>query len=254
MTTQNADPRDFSERDVVQVAQSYPTKGGGRAMSIRAMRSFFEWASDIDVAEMLLNPARRITVPRPKLGPAARLSQEELEAVWEAAQDIDRRAQPTLVLLYHTGARVGSMCGVRPEHIRFDRHGEPSIYFAVAKGDFPYELPIASPEAVDALISLIDLYRWKPKMAQSRRDTLVGVGEGTVWKWVSEAGRRAGVHAFPHLLRHSMLSDMAADPQVDQRTLIEAANWRDGSQIRRYAAPSEPRIRSAFARLGKDAG
>jgi site-specific recombinase XerD len=229
----------------------YPAKGGGRAMAIRAMRSFFGWAVDVEVAEMLLNPARRIKVPRSKLSPAPRLSPEELEAVWAAAEKIDRRARPTLVLLYFTGARVGSIVGVEPGHIRTDRQGGLSIYFAVSKGDFPYELPLEAPEAIAAVADLQSLLGWKPKMAVARRSTLVGVGEGTVWKWVSKAGELAGVRAYPHLVRHTMLSDLAQDPEVDVRTWIEAANHRDGSQMRRYAASSEPRMRRAFSRLGQ---
>lgn len=244
------DPREFSERDVVEVMSRYPAKGGGRAMSIRAMRSFFGWASDVDVAEMLENPARRIRVPRSKLGPAPRLSPSELEACWRAAEQIDPRARPTLVLLYFTGARVGSICGVEPGHIRTDRNGGLSISFVVAKGDYPYELPLEAPEAIEAVNTLRGLLDWKPKMAVARRPTLVGVGEGTVWKWVSEAGRRAGVRAFPHLIRHTTLSELAADPEVDVRTWIETANHRDGSQMRRYASRTDPRIRSALGRLG----
>jgi integrase/recombinase XerD len=244
------DPREFSERDVVEVMSAYPAKGGGRAMAIRAMRSFFAWAVDVEVAEMLLNPARRITVPRSKLPPAPRLSRDELGAVWTAAEQIDPRARPTLVLLYFTGARVGSIVGVEPEHIRTDRLGGLSIYFAVAKGDFPYELPLEAPEAIEAVEELRGLLDWKPKMAVARRRTLVGVGEGTVWKWVSKAGALAGVRAYPHLVRHTMLSDLAQDPEVDVRTWVQVSNHRDGSQLRRYAAASEPRIRGALARLG----
>ena len=245
------DPREFTERDVVQVVASYPSRGGGRAMVIRAMRSFFTWAED---GEMLINPARRITVPRSKLGPAPRLSKEELEAVWSSAEGIDPRARPTLVLLYFTGARIGSICGVQPEHIRRDRQGNLSIYFAIAKGGSPYELPLAAPEAAQAVDQLLELIAYKPKMAVARRSTLVGVGEGTVWKWVSQAGKRAGVHAYPHLVRHTFASDLAQDPDVDLRTWVEAMNHRDGSQLRRYAAASEPRLRSSLARLGSGTG
>ena len=154
------------------------------------------------------------------------------------------------MLLYFTGARIGSICGVTPEHIRRDRQGNLSIYFAVAKGDSPYELPLAAPEAAQAVDDLLGLMEFKPKMAVARRPTLVGVGEGTVWKWVSQAGKRAGVHAYPHLVRHTFASDLAQDPDVDLRTWVEAMNHRDGSQLRRYAAASEPRVRTALGRLG----
>ena len=244
------DPRDFTELDVVEVMSYYPAKGGGRSMAIRAMRSFFEWASDIDIREVGINPARRIKVPRSKAPPAPRLSREEIEAVWEAAEQIDPRARPTLELLYFTGARVGSIVAVEPNHIRADRNGALSIFFAIAKGDYPYELPLEAPEAVAAVERLRELLDWKPKMAVARRPTLVGVGEGTVWRWVTRAGELAGVKAYPHLVRHTMLSDLAQDPEVDVRTWIEAANHRDGSQMRRYAAASEPRIRGAMGRLG----
>lgn len=241
------DPRDFDERDVVRVMLAYPRKGGGQGYVLKAMRSFFEWAED---AELLVNPARRIRPPRTKLGPAPRLSPEELSRMWDAAEDLDPRARSTLVLLYFTAARIGSLVAVTPDDLRTDRDGRLSIYFRVAKGGYPYELPLEAPEAIAAVERLLELRDWKPAKAVARRPTLVGVGEGVVWRWVSEAGRRAGVHAWPHLIRHTTLSDLAADPEVDLRTWVEAANHRNGSQLRRYAAASERGLRRAFSRLG----
>lgn len=247
------DPRDFTERDLVAVLGTYPAKGGTRGMLLRAAHSFYDWAVDPEIGEVPVNPARRMAVPRPKAGPAPRLSREELERIWKAAEDIDPRARPTLVLLYFTGARVGSFCEVTPADVRFDREGKPSISLRVTKGSKPYAVPVEAPEAVDALVELVRLRGWKPKMAAGRRETLVGVGTTSVWNWVSKAGEAAGVKAYPHLLRHSFASDLAEDPNVAVGEWVALMNHSDASQFNRYVAPSDPRKRQAVGRLGRSA-
>ena len=163
----------------------------------------------------------------------------------------DPRIRPTLTLLYFTGARIGSMAGVCLEDIKLDGQGRPVLHFREAKGDRPYAVPVEAPEAVEALKTLSELARagWKPRMATSRRPTLVGVGPKTIWSWVSRAGQLAGTHAYPHLLRHTYATRLAEDPEVDIRSWVELMGHADGSQLRRYAAASEPRLRGAVGRL-----
>ena len=80
--------------------------------------------------------------------------------------------------------------------------------------------------------------------------TLLGIHNPTTFReWVHEAGEAAGVHAWPHLLRHCFATRLAEDPETDLRSWIELMNHSDGSQFRRYASASPQRLRSAVGRL-----
>lgn len=243
------DLRTLTESDVLAWYEARSPNGGGPTATIKALRSFYSW---FEAETETPNPMRRIPLPRQTEQPVDPLSPIDLARVLVAAGGLpDRRAQPTLVLAYHTGGRVGSLCGVRPEHIRIDGTGVPILRFDVAKGGQAYEVPLVHPEAVDAVLALIELLQegWKPTKAYGRRSTLVGVGEAVVWQWAHRAGQIAGVHAFPHRFRHTLGSRMAEDPDVDLRTWVESMNHRDGRHFRRYAQATAPRVKAAFARL-----
>jgi integrase len=243
------DLRTLSEDDVITWHQARSPQGGGPAATIKALRSFYSW---YEAEARGANPMRRIPLPRSVEQPVVALSPEELASVIAAAGQLpDRRARPTLLLAYHTGGRVGSLCAVGPKHIRFDRENTPILRFEVAKGGAGYEVPLVHPEAVDAVLELIELLQegYKPRKAYARRPTLVGVGEAVVWQWASKAGEIAGVHAFPHRFRHTFGSRLAEDPDVDLRTWVESMNHRDGRHFRRYAQATTPRMKAARARL-----
>lgn len=241
------DLRALTEDDVIEWMTHRDPRGGYAQLTLKALRSFYRWAED---RELMLNPVKRLPTRSSKYGPAPSLSPEELRQVLEAADRIgDPRARPTITLLYFTGARIGSMAGVLPEDVRHDGQGRPVLHFREAKGDRRYAVPVEAPEAREALKALQDLADWKPIHAASRRPTLVGVGPKSIWGWVHRSGELAGVRAFPHLLRHSFATRLAEDPEVDIRSWVELMGHADGSQLRRYAATSEPRLRGAVGRL-----
>lgn len=241
-----SDPRGFTERDVVSVLGRYANQGPSKGGMIRAMKSFYEWACDADVREVIVDPVRRIPVPREKYGAAPSLSPEELRAVLHAAERIDPRARPTLALAYYTGGRVASLCGMLPEDGRRDRDGAWSVHLRVAKGGRPYDVPLEVPEAIEAAKALLDLRDWKPKMASGRRPTLIGVGPTTVSTWAKRAGDLAGVRCWTHLFRHQFATNLE---DVDDRTWAEMMSHRDASLRRRYAPARAPRMRGAAAKL-----
>lgn len=237
------DPRDVTEDDVVGYLAALDPRGGMRGMTLRALRSFYSWASERGVCP---NPVARLRIPKRKVGPAPALSPGQLERFLSAAAALpDPRARPTLELMYATGARISSICGVLPEDVDLERK---RIFFRVAKYDQPYAVPLGS-RGLEAARRLLELLDWKPRNVRERRPTLVGVGPFVVWRWCKAAGERIGLRVTPHLLRHTFATRLAEDPQVDVRTWVELMNHRDGSLLRRYAAASDERMRRAVSAL-----
>jgi integrase len=232
-------PWDVTEDDVVASLAKMGGQGDGRNARLRALRSFYGWASG---RYELVNPLSRIVPKKPKYGPAPSLAPEELLALLRAARSVDGRAPWAIQLQYATACRVGSLLAVTPADIRHGSMGR-SIFFSLAKGDKPYELPLRgqAEEAVDALLDLIDYHPTHGK----RRPTLVGVGYESYRLWIKRAGVLAGIEVNTHLMRHTRATRLA-EANVDVRTIIEVMNWADGSLLRRYAAASAINIAAAM--------
>jgi site-specific recombinase XerD len=231
---------EVTEDDVIVYVTNLAHQGPTRGMTIRALRSFYSWAENHKVCE---NPVRLLKEPRQKYGPVVYLTDDEIDHVLEAADEVDPRARWALQLMYATGARVSSLVAVTPDDIRGDL-----IYFRFAKGNRPYAVPLGAKgrEAVDHLMELRD---WKPPTAKSRLPTLVGVGKGMVWRWTREAGRKVGVGVHPHLLRHTFGTKLARDPAVSQIDWVTLMNHVNGSLLRRYSVASDESLRSAVEKL-----
>ena len=180
------DPRRFTEADVISALASYGPnpRGPARGLMLRALRSFYAWGTDLDVGEVVMDPARRLKVPRPKLTRAPSLEREQLAAVLKAAESVDPRARPALTLAYYTGARAGSLAALLSSDVRLEQ-GITVVYFREAKWDRPYSVPLVAPEAIQAIEDLRRLSGWVPKRG-IRRDTLIGVGRTRLGEW---AGR-----------------------------------------------------------------
>jgi integrase len=207
---------------------------------LKALRSFYGWAEDRGLCR---SPVRHLKIPKKKYGPAASLSDEDLERLLVAADGIDPRTRWVLQLMYATGARVASICAVTPDDIQ-----DGLIHFREAKFDKSYAVPLGAKgqEAVEHLMALLD---YKAPRAKGRRPTLVGVGPAAVWHWTNVAGQAIGLRVYPHLLRHTFGTKLARDPTVSQIDWVTLMNHRDGSQLRRYASASAEGLRSAVDRL-----
>jgi integrase/recombinase XerD len=136
--------------------------------------------------------------------------------------------------MYATGARVESIADVRPEDIDLR---DSTIGFRTAKGSRPYRVPLGSvgQEAAQQLLALHD---------PSRSVTLLGVKSGTLWWWVSEAAKKSGVKASPHVLRHSFathLRQKGADVEVVRKLL----NHQSLAVTQRYFEATEDEARAA---------
>ena len=118
------------------------------------------------------------------------LSDDELRAMWVNVSKLTPVKQAVWTLLLLTGARSGSACAMRWEHVDLELK---VILFATAKGDHPYSVP-----AADRLIEYLKEYREK---------AIPG-------PWVFPSRTRPGEHLSsprsyrdgvtnPHALRHT---------------------------------------------------
>lgn len=226
------------EDDVVAWMATKDGHGSQRQLTLRGLKSFYGWAAARELIGA--DPTTHLHLRRQKYGRAPSLSPEQLGAVLQAADRVDPRARWTIQLAYATAARVGSLAAVIPTDVDLRADW---IDFREAKWDEPYGVPLGTKgrEAAEHLLALVD---YRPPKVASRRSTLIGVGPERIRQWVERAGELAGVEVWPHLLRHTAITRLA-EAGVDVRTIIEYANWRDPSQLRRYAAPSDPNLRAA---------
>lgn len=225
-----------TEDDVVSYVAALPRNGAMRGQTLRALRSFYSWAED---HERGINPVKKLKPRERKYGPAPDLEDDELVRLLVACAWREPRRAWVLMLMYATGARIGSLCAVEPEDVKGDR-----IHFRVAKGERPYAVPLgrAGREAAAELMA------WVPPSRRHRsKGTLVGVSEERVRQWFQQAQTDAGVRVWPHLLRHAFATRIAA--ATDPGTWAALLNHQDLSQYRRYVATKDERLRAAVEAL-----
>jgi integrase len=218
--------------DLAAYVVSLPVNGSKRSSAIRALKAFYTWAE----GEMRPdNPCVAFRVKRVRPPRAPDLTDEQVHALIRAAFRVSPRRGWALVLCLATGARIGSLVAARPEDI-----GEGFIWFRVAKGSRPYEVPLSHPGMLAA--------RHLAEMA-APGGTLVGVSAQSFRNWVHQAGRDAGIEqrVWPHLLRHVTITRVAR--VTDPATVAEIANWADLSQYRRYVSVDAERERAALDRV-----
>jgi len=153
-----------------------------------------------------------------------------------AAKRNPRRAW-AIVLLFETGARIGSLAALEPRDIR---HGR--VWWRVTKYDRPYSViltPLAS-QAADELLAL-----WSPEMV-----TLLGVAASTLGNWFREAARDAGMpegRVNAHRARHTFATNIL-ERTNDAVVTAESLGHRDLSTVMRYARGKERRMREVMSR------
>jgi site-specific recombinase XerD len=217
---------EVTEEDVLDYLDRLATRGSMRQLNIRALRSLYSWAAERGYVQQ--NPVHHLKARPPKFGPAPSLEPDEITRLVIAAAWREPRRAWTLILLYLTGARIGSMVAATADDVRNDR-----IIFRVTKGGKPYAVPLnaAARDAVSELAAL-------------RHPTLVGVGQERVRQWMRQAGLDCGFRAWPHLMRHSFATHLI-ERGADVRTVQELGNWSDLTMVTRYAAVSDPRKSAA---------
>lgn len=204
-----------------------------REAYVAAMRSFYRFAHSNGLIDA--NPAADLHARQPKYLPPDFFTAEEVAAIVAAAA----RRQPAMrqwaiVLLFETGARIGSLAAVEPRDL-----GEERIHFRKAKNDRPYSV-VMTPRARQAAEQLRELH------GETR--TLIGRHEDTIGDWFRDACRDAGLpegRVNAHLARHTaatMLYERTKDPLLVKDFL----NHSDLGQIARYARVKDEAMREAL--------
>lgn len=173
-----------------------------RRTRLAGVRGFLNWAVDHQL--ITDNPARRVRSPRVRRRPPPRAQRDDLARALALANPRDR---VILVLALQTAVRRGELAGLQVED--FDPAGR-RLYIAAAKG--LTERWVTVPDEAHRELSnyLAHLGATTGPMWPSSHRPGQGLARGTFNRIVTDAGRRAGVKLWPHLLRHQALSDAAA--------------------------------------------
>jgi integrase len=206
-----------------------------REAYVAALRSFYRFAAARGYVDQ--NPAADLHARQPKYPPPDFFSASEVTAILDAALSRPpAMRRPAIVLLFETGARIGSLAAVRPRDCSAER-----IHFATAKNDRAYDV-VLTPAAVRAVEELRICYGGGP--------TLIGRTATTIGEWFREAARDAGLpegRVNAHLARHTAattLYERTRDPLLVKDFL----NHSDLSQIARYARVKDETMREALSR------
>ena len=221
-------PEEVAEDDVVGYLASLGPKGGAKGLALRALRSYYGWASGRSETP---NPTVRLKVRKPKVPPAPYLTTEEVARVVEAAAEREPRRAWAIILAYSTGARLASLCSLTPDDVQ-----DGKLHFRVAKGGRTYSVPLSGIAAQSVA-----------ELTRLGHPTLLGVGPTMFWTWLNQASRDAGVRAWPHLLRHSFATRLR-QTGTDAVMLAQMLGHSDLSQVHRYAGVEESEKRDAVAR------
>lgn len=229
------DPAEVTEDDITSYLAGLRQEGQQVRMQLRALKSFYEWgvrrgAYDVD-------PAAAVRFKDRKHSAAVALDPHEVTAVLEHAHARHPRRRWAILLALETGARIGSLAGVKPDEA--GRNAGEFIHFRVTKGDRPYAIPL-TPVAAQAIRGLLP----------GSNGTLMGVKKNTIWRWYHDAAIAAGLperKRRAHILRDTFATRLLMDRGLDVRTVQELLNHADLSQMHRYAAVSDQRKLQAMA-------
>jgi integrase/recombinase XerD len=142
---------------------------------------------------LLNNPAERLRVAggRPRRIPE-HLSWEDITRMLEASTSPRKRA--VLETLYGTGMRCAELCALKLDEIDF---AEGTVRIREGKGRKERIVPIGK-----SALSWIRQYIAEVRGGRLN-GTLFQISRSVAWETVARAGKRVGLKAHPHLLRHS---------------------------------------------------
>lgn len=229
------DPWDVTEDDLVAYMASLPKTGSSRHALLRAMKAYWKWAGP----RARRDPTARLHIARPTTPKAPHIAPEVFRDILREAFKREQRRGWTLLLMFATGIRVGSLVSIEPEDVNLT---DAVLWIRESKGGRTYEVPLER-LAMSAATQLVDDAR------SNGRDRLVGVGEEQVRNWLREARLAAGVpdRVWPHLLRHSFATELAR--VTDPETWRMAMGHADLSNFARYVHTDAERIRDAISKV-----
>jgi len=229
------DPWEATEDELVAYIASLAKTGTSRHAVLQAMKAYWRWAAP----RAGRDPTARLHISRPTQAKAPTIAPEIFRDILREAFRREQRRGWTLLLIFSTGIRVGSLVAIRPEDVNL---ADALLWIRESKGGRTYEIPLEK-------LSLAAV-SWLLEDARSAgRELLVGVQAEQVRNWLREARLAAGVpdRVWPHLLRHSFATQLAR--VTDPETWREAMGHADLSNFARYTHTDAERIRDAMSRV-----
>lgn len=204
------------------------------------LRSMFGWAAEPGPDQLIpWNPTRQVRRRRPPTGPPPVVAHDDLARVLDMAPGRDR---VLLVLLLQTGIRRAELAGACIED--YDRtRGRLRVLGKGRKARW-VEVPAEAQTELGAWLAVLG-HRSGPLFPSSHRPGH-GLAPTTITHIVAAAGRRCGVHLWPHLLRHQGLTD-AAERGATAWELQRQAGHAYSSTTDRYVHVADGSVAAAMA-------
>lgn len=207
---------------------------------LATLRSFWAWAAEPGPEQLVTHdPTRRVPRFRVHQGPPPTIGADDLARVLDLAPGRDR---VLMVLAVQTGMRRGELAAAMVED--WDRARARML--VRGKGSKRRHVAVPAEAAEELATHLAYLGRSAGPLFPSSHRPGKGLAPSTITHLVAEAGRRCGVHLWPHLLRHQALTD-AAERGATSWELQRQAGHAYSSTTDRYVHVADGSVARAMA-------
>jgi integrase/recombinase XerD len=199
------------------------------------------------------NPAETLSLPRPEKHLPETLNPEQVRLLIEsvtANDPLGLRDRAMLELLYSSGLRVSELCSARLEEIDL----EAGFIRVTGKGKKTRLVPVGAP-ARDAITRYLQSER--PKLVRKKTGAEIFLSirgkkltSARIYQLITAYAARAGigVHAYPHLLRHSFATHLLAGG-ADLRVIQELLGHSDISTTQIYTHVEKSGLQSVIKKF-----
>jgi site-specific recombinase XerD len=217
---------------------------------LAALRAFFRWAKGKGlITELPTDDVKGVPIPR--RAPKSLLKRDVDRLLRAAEREGNKRNLAILLLLRHTGLRVGELCALRVDDLTIsERKGSVRVHSG--KGDKDRTVPLNA----DVRTTLSAYLKVRP--ATSATHLFIGqrgdpLQEQAVENLVHKYATRAGLEGVtPHTLRHSFAKHLL-DAGEDLATVSRLLGHERLETTAIYTQPHERDLEEAVGRLERDA-
>lgn len=203
-----------------------------------------------------LDPGAAIELPSPAMSVPKALTEEQVNALLGAVQDITPagfRDRAILEVLYGTGVRISELCGMSISDLNFD----DAMTRVIGKGDKQRLVPLGryAVKALEEWLGPRGRQQLEPKRWKSRGDAdavFLNQRGGRLtrqgaWGIIGGYAKAVGLedHVHPHVFRHSCATHML-DHGADVRTVQELLGHASLTTTQIYTKVSTERLRRAY--------
>jgi len=232
---QALDKTNLTQTDAREYRQHLQQRGASPAtinVRLAALRSFAAWCDvALYVAGVEQQPLAPRWLDRREQSALLREAERAINAAnFSTRKGLATRDRAVIVLLLNTGLRVSELCALQPDDVTI---GERSGQLVVRAGKGSKQRTVALNKEARAALGAIPL----PLPVRPRQ----------VQRAIEELGRRAGVPATPHTLRHTFAKNLADHVPADRvAALLGHTNL---NSTRRYTIPGQHDLQAAVETL-----